>query len=179
MTTTLPDLSHSWTTLLAPFDLYLDSLQFGGARSQSRGEMRCSSFLWFRYHPQLLDSQLSSLGPSVAWSTQSRCHQARTGQRGLPRRSPTSPGRSCWRHGVLQRRESASTAAPGLCAGCSRTSSVTLRVAPQAAAPATSAKRPPGVPPRGFLPACVAGCRLQAAQGKGLLLSPVAYSVLP
>lgn len=54
--------------------------------------MRCSSFLWFRYHPQLLDSQLSSLGLSVAWSTQSRCREARTGQRVLPRAFSHQPG---------------------------------------------------------------------------------------
>lgn len=80
--------------------------------------------------------------------------------------SPTSPRRSCRPHSVFcsARNPPAAAAAPGLRAGCSRASSVTLRVAPQAAAPAISAKRRPGAPPRGFLSAGVACRRLQDVQ---------------
>lgn len=110
--------------------------------------------------------------PGSAWCS--------TGSSGY---SPASPRRSCrWRGVFCSARNppaaAAAAAAPGLRAGCSRASSVTLRVAPQAAAPAISANRQPGASPQGFplslrCPLQVVGCPRE----RSLHMGPAAYLV--
>lgn len=139
-------------------------------QNPSLGEMRCSSFLFITGAFRQV-TKLSRSSGCLECTKQVLAGSA-WGSAGSSGCSPTSPRRSCRPHSVLcsARNPPAAAAAPGLRAGCSRASSVTLRVAPQAAAPAISAKRWPGAPPRGFLSARVARRRLQDVQEKGLCL---------
>lgn len=172
-----PDLSLSWTFSLAPCDLYLDSLQFGRTRTVS---LAVSSFLWFRFHRQVLDNQSSYLGSAVAWSAQSRCHQARRGAaRALrtfthqPRalllaaRRSAAPGTQKYRgcrpaHRVLPHQFRDAARGSAGCRSC--------YLSKKAARSASS-----GFPLCQRCPLRVAGCPRE----RSLLVSPVAYLLVP
>lgn len=88
----------------------------------------------------------------------------------LPDRPAALAGRT-----VPQRRRPGGRAARGLCAsgapGHPHQLSDAELVAPQAAAPATSAKRRPGAPPRGFLPRPPFPLQVVGCQGEKSLLA--------
>lgn len=114
-------------------------------------------------------------GLSIARWASSRCSRhGASGQRATPSflqlNRPVALRR---RRGVLQRGRLRRTSASGPLRLPERPASARLGdaapVAPQAAAPAISAKRRPGAPPRGFPPRPPSGCRLLAAKEKSLL----------